>query len=468
LTDYAKSLLGGAVDYDAIASKYGGNDAAPDYDALASKYGGNDAETHDYASEMFSANRGGAAASLLGRAQLAKNRGGAAEGVKGAAEGVNLSDLPVANMEAGPSDYSTASFGTLAKAGMVDDPQTKLAIFAKARFPKDPKAADRYGMVGNEVVYVGDDGKLYRDTPAGKAGWATEFAAGTAGKGLPLAGSIAGGIVGGPPGMVGGAMAGEAARKLVANAAFDEPQSAAGNAANIATEGVFSLGGIYGGKLFQRWMERNAARDIGRLDQAASADLARKARAQGVDLFPPQQTNLPSVKGRFEALARLPTSADTIQEGMERQATQANQAAYRFFNKISPKEGLDDIGEAAKEAASKVMGMVAKERADAARPLYQRAFSAPIDLSPEAQPVLAELTKTPAMQAALKRAVTLAKNEGIDLADPGNKLLGLHYAKMALDDTIENAGRQGIGATYKRGLLEIKNKLLGVMDQLSP
>jgi hypothetical protein len=47
-------------------------------------------------------------------------------------------------------------------------------------------------------------------------------------------------------------------------------------------------------------------------------------------------------------------------------------------------------------------------------------------------------------------------------------LLGLHYAKMALDDTIENAGRQGIGATYKRGLLEIKNKLLGVMDQLSP
>jgi hypothetical protein len=78
------------------------------------------------------------------------------------------------------------------------------------------------------------------------------------------------------------------------------------------------------------------------------------------------------------------------------------------------------------------------------------------------------LMKRPAMNEAGKKAVLLAKNEGVDLADPKKSLLGMHYMKLALDDMIEGAGQQGFGGTYKRGLVGLKNQLVGIMDELSP
>src|SRR5687768_5536104 len=56
----------------------------------------------------------------------------------------------------------SAPFGSLAKAAMVDDPKTKMRIYAEGLFPGDKSAIERFGLVKGEIVYVGDDDKLHK------------------------------------------------------------------------------------------------------------------------------------------------------------------------------------------------------------------------------------------------------------------------------------------------------------------
>lgn len=451
---------------------------------------------------------------------------------------MSLSDLKLANQD---SHSGTADFTTLIKAGMVDDPGTKIRIFAQARFPKlDPKeAVARYGIVEGHVIYAGDDGKIYREDPPGFTGWLKDnLAAGTLANAPAILGGIAGGVAGaelGPPGMVAGGAAGAAAGKgygkVIANLALDEPQSSEGNAKAMVTEGLWTAGGNFAGAMFGKVLTKNLARDIGKLDDAAVADLKQKAASLGVELDPAQLTNLPSLKAKKDVLASMPTARDIIADGAKKQAGQARNAIDRFLKGVSSDEGLDEAGTAARDAAGKVITMLTSERAAAASPLYKRAFEQfeQIGGVPAKQPLpeLSDFSKKlidrfrksgstkpvdeaiaeaerqgfpnvidnlnayqgavrnnqiagifesrakslmarPAMNEAGKKAVMLAKNEGIDLADPKNSLLGMHYMKLALDDMIEGAGQQGFGGTYKRGLVGIKEQLLGIMDDLSP
>lgn len=391
---------------------------------------------------------------------------------------LSIDDIDIANKD---GFGGTADFGTLVKANLVDDPGTKLKIYAKARFPKldEKDAVSRYGIVDGHVVYVGEDGKVYREDPPGFTGWLKDnLAAGTVSNTLPIAGGIAGAIAGapaGPPGMVAGGAAGAAAGKglnlSIANLAFDEPQTVTGNLKSMAGEAAWTAGGNVVGSLFGKFLGRNLARDIGKMNPQEIADLQAKAAALGVELDPAQLTNLPSLKAKKDVLASMPTSRDIIAQGATKQAGQARQAVDRFLKGLSAEEGLDEAGTAARKAAGDVIEMATKERAAKAAPLYKMAFERfeqlggiPEELLPRAQSLMGR----PAMKEAGKKAVTLAKNEGVDLADPKNSLLGMHYMKLALDDMIEGAGQQGFGGTYKRGLVGIKNQLLGIMDDLSP
>lgn len=485
-TDYASQLLGGAGGGEKVstprmmeletalinADKAGDTQAAQTLanEILRQRKAATVPTEQDPLAGAVSTTPGGAVTAVHGRAGLTQRAKEATN------QGLSLEDFKdqIANYDA--TDNTTASFGTLVKAAMVDDPETKLKIFAQARFPKDKSAANRYGLIGDEVVYVGTDGRLYRETPAGAMGWVKEAGAGIAGKGLPIAGGMAGGAVAaGPAGMIAGAglgaAGGEAARKIVGGLVFDEPITPEGALKSMAMEGAFSSGGALLGAGVVKWINRNAARDIGKLNRAAATDLTKKADRVGVELNPAQTTNLPSIKGKFEALARMPTSADVIQEGMERQAQQANRAAYHFLQQVSTREGIEEIGEEGVKAAGKVISMVAKDRATKAAPLYQRAFEQFEQIGgipPQLVGKADELMKRPALQAAARRAVILAKNEGVDLADPKKSLLGMHYMKLALDDAIENAGRNATGSTFKRGLVDIKTQLVGIMDDLSP
>jgi hypothetical protein len=108
-------------------------------------------------------------------------------------------------------------------------------------------------------------------------------------------------------------------------------------------------------------------------------------------------------------------------------------------------------------------------RDTAADELYGIAFKTGVDpkaLTPSLKGQVTQLLKRDHMQAAMREARRKASNEGINLTDK-TSIEGLHFAKRAIDDMISAAKRAGKN-DEARQLLATQQKLLGVMDDLSP
>jgi hypothetical protein len=369
----------------------------------------------------------------------------------------------------------TADFKTLVKAAMVDDPQTKLRIFASDMFPGEKDAVDRFGFHNGEVYYVGKDDKLYKANPPDWMG-AKEIAASITGNLPTIAGGTIGGVAGataGPVGSIGGAALGAAGGKgfqqSIANLALDEPQTPEGNIAGMAKEAAFAGGGSALGVGLQKWLGRNLSKDISKLNMDDVAELERKASNVKVDLNAAQKTNLPSLRGRVEALARIPQSADDMNAALEATRQQAGAAADDFVASVSPTtESVRAGGEAGRKGAASILEKIAKDRSIAAKPWYDRALNKNLDPRVES---LGNLPDTPAFKSAFERGKRIAANEGIDGATFDNvyNMRTLHYVKLGLDDLIEKGGmKEGIGSTEKRAIVGVKNRLLEFMDRASP
>jgi hypothetical protein len=111
-------------------------------------------------------------------------------------------------------------------------------------------------------------------------------------------------------------------------------------------------------------------------------------------------------------------------------------------------------------------------RSATARRLYGQAFSAPIDQKAAAKlaPQIQELLARPSVQTARAEALKLAQEEGQVLKNAdldGGSMKGLHYTKVALDDQINAAKRDG-NDNLARLLTGTRDKLLDVMDRVSP
>lgn len=79
---------------------------------------------------------------------------------------------------------------------------------------------------------------------------------------------------------------------------------------------------------------------------------------------------------------------------------------------------------------------------------------------------LQEVLQRPAVADAMNNASRQAANRGVKL-DSRNLIQQMHYAKLHLDGQISAASRAG-NSTDLAGLMDSKNALLGVMDDLSP
>ena len=80
-----------------------------------------------------------------------------------------------------------AGFTTSFKAGFVEDLPTKFRILARAKFPDDPDAIERFGVIGGDIVFLNDEGVLEK---------ATGGFFDIAGSGFALAPEIAGSVIG--------------------------------------------------------------------------------------------------------------------------------------------------------------------------------------------------------------------------------------------------------------------------------
>lgn len=409
----------------------------------------------DYASEML-----GAKERTAEKVRHAASFDYASDLLSAPEPAMSLSDVQI-------TPGKPASFATLSKVATVDDPQTKLRIFAKDRFG-DEGQSSRYGIVDGEVLYAGDDGKIYQETPTGFLGGAKDLAAGVVGKSLPMAGATAGAIAGAPLGGIGavsgamaGAAGGEGLRKLVGGTFFDEPVTPKGAVKEMATEAGFGAIGELGGQLFIKVLNRNLTKDISRLNRPQADQLISTARKFGVELNPAQATNLPSLKARHDLLANNPYSSDIIEDGLKTQAVQAQKAGYGFLDDISDIKSARIAGMKGKEAAGDVMGQVRKERSAKARPFYEKAFSYPIEDTSELLP----LANRPSMQEAVARAKRLAADDGLDLADPMSTAQGLHFVKMAFDQMLKEPPTSGLQSVNRKAVTEMRGKVYDFLNK---
>lgn len=393
-------------------------------------------------------------------------------------------------------------FVTHLKAATVDDPETKLGIYARDRFPEDPGAQDRYGYHKGNIVFIGNDGEVYVEAAGGflnnfKKG-AAELIARSPAMVLGTVGAVAG-----PGPSAAGAMLGEGIRKGVGRLAFDEPQTMAGNIKAIGTEGLYDIGGYAAGVGVSRGINYGLAKRGGRLATAAgrsrsTVDIDDVKRVEnlgkklGIDLLPPHTTQSRELIDKFNLLGDLPRTQDKIQAARRILAEQIDDAVYRYLDDIAPTRVTPMAsGREAVEASGKALGRATRMKQDMTRPLYREAFKQDpnVDVAPVLEYINEELKNAKGkIRSSLLRAKTILlkpdlpkTRKPVELYDAFGKkiplgaetsyetqLAGLHGAKMELDRMIETSQQNSLGRTVKRHYAIIQDKLLEQMDTASP
>ncbi|RLW63579.1 MAG: hypothetical protein B6D73_15170 [gamma proteobacterium symbiont of Stewartia floridana] len=368
-----------------------------------------------------------------------------------------------------------ADFMDLAEAYRADDPNTRMRILAENRFPylTEEERLQRYKQTDEGIAYLDDDGKWYLSEPNGFWQGAKQFGASTlahgesllGGAGGAFLGTMAAGPVGGLLGAALGGASGESSRKIHANLAYNEPQTPLGNVKSMAIEGGLAAAGEGAGQLVGKALSRHAVKDIKRIDDAATSQLARKANEAGITLTPAEITNLRSLINRQALLRDMPDSADIIEDFLKVRNDQVQRGVYRYLNKLSHEQTPHFAYKEGVRAAVGAREALEQARMKASSPYYQDAAMDEVDISH----VLENLQGSIKKFSGTKVGKTLSQVEkALKDGDSPKRLIGqIDAVKGDLDDLIAKAKRDG-RKTRLRELTAFKSELVSAMDQASP
>jgi len=388
-----------------------------------------------------------------------------------------------------------ADFTSLIKAGIPDDPQTRLKIFASERGIPEEEIPNRFRLEGSDVQFKGDDGKWRSESPSGAGGFFKEVGAGLIShapeEALAVGGAVAG-IPGGPVGMaVGagiGAAAGEGYRKSVANILYEEPQSVQGNIEAMGNAAKWAVGGeVLGagfGRVAGKIKARRTVKDIDKLNKVATDRLDELATEQGIQLTPAELTGLRTLITQQWLLGSLPDSADVIENFLKNREGDIQKSVYGFFNKLaaeqSPFMGYKSGIVGAQKTREKLVG----HRFDETDKLYKEAFKENPQVSVRAiNDDLDSALKTAGgskldtikwLQKELVKTIpdTHAMNVGkVKGRESGSrKLSQLHGIKLSIDARIESLmeGKLSADKADLRTLEDYKEQILDEMGHASP
>lgn len=175
-----------------------------------------------------------------------------------------------------------------------------------------------------------------------------------------------------------------------------------------------------------------------------------------------------------------PTVAEVAESGglaaMQRQAQAANPDIFTPRKMSQVQARREAAYEVAGDAGKKELFEAARE--DAADVLYKQAHKQVLNINRDpvtgkmlpkadrdaAAAEIASLLDKPAIQEAMKDAITNAKNKGINIKDPKGSILGLDYTKRALDRQIATAESD----TEKGILMGVKEELMAFLQKQSP
>lgn len=380
----------------------------------------------------------------------------------------------------GEGDRS-ASFGALVRGGFIDDPTTKIKMFAEQR----GISPDRYRVIDGQIYYQAADNKFYPESPQGALGTAKEIAAGLVsdipGMALGTAGAAGGaalGTPGGPGGMAAGAVlggaagsaAGEAIRQEIATQAFGQPRNWDEYQNKLAE--AFGMGAVSEsvGRLASKGIDvyktRRAVSDLDRLNQTAIDRLSGLAQNQGIQLTPGEVSGLKSLINQQWLLSNLPNSSDTIESFLKNRNTDIQKAMYNFFDDLSANASPYEGFLKGTKSVDARMATLKGERRKASQQFYKAAYPelVPDDVaaSLSSDPLVAQALKTVQSKPVWKRSMidTLeqirSQNANVvqGITDPEeaakamkavtDKSLGWYdLAKRQLNDKAEAAKRAG-------------------------
>lgn len=107
------------------------------------------------------------------------------------------------------------------------------------------------------------------------------------------------------------------------------------------------------------------------------------------------------------------------------------------------------------------------DREAVANQLYSQARAEPLQMTQQLQGQVNALMKRPSIQSAIVEAKRLAKEKGVNIADPKGSTTGLMYVDKALGDQIESAMRAGNG-NLASALKNTQDELRSFLDQAAP
>ena len=200
-----------------------------------------------------------------------------------------------------------------------------------------------------------------------------------------------------------------------------------------------------------------AITDVAATDPRALAQALRGTRSPipGVQYTAAEATQNPSLAAMQRTASQ--TNPVVMNETVNRQTANA-QALAEALRDAAGTEGKRAFYDANRKAA--------------ANELYEKAFSVPIEpenLSPAMRGEVTKLMNMPAVQDALKQARTNAANYGMDLTNTEGNVMGLHQAKLAMDDQINKLmGGTAAEVNKARAITAARDRLVTFMEKMSP
>ena len=159
--------------------------------------------------------------------------------------------------------------------------------------------------------------------------------------------------------------------------------------------------------------------------------------------------------GGSAGLAAMQRSAAAVDpESYATRALQQNEARVASLQDLAGTQGKRGAIEANRDAV--------------ASQLYKKARQQGVDqqMAQAMKPQVKNLMQR-APAGVVEKAKELARLNG-EVMDKGGSLNGMHWMKLAIDDLLSSSKQTGIGKQTERGLVQYKDDLLSVIDELSP
>lgn len=384
---------------------------------------------------------------------------------------------------------STAAGGasalTALKAGVPTDKQAAIKIFAQARgIPES-----RYRVVGDEIVYQANDGQYYKEIPSiftkpmTAAGYyapdvleaAPDIAAGIVTSPMLLTGPLG---VAGSAAITGGVAAGtNAIRQSLAGLLGDQEFSGA----DVTKQGLISGGMQLLPFGVGKFLEKNLAKDIGKISTTEVADLTQKAKDLGIQLTPAELTNLPSLKSQQKVLGNIVESADTLGDFyLKRYKEQVQPAVNKFLSSISKVDDPMTAGYRGQQALKDRIVQLEQAREEGSAPLYRAAFerSVPVDVAPIVKDIdaMLKIAKGDELKALQRIKNNLyrekpsfnAQGDEVMVKTFEDRLPALQRAKFDIDKMFKEESFSSMDKVIQGEVTNIKNRLVQSMGKDNP